>query len=283
MNYNEYSDNINFINIDEAKYTDYISYNTAINILHTFDYARFCGRPLNVAVTINFYEDYNVPHKFKNIRTRLFRWMKAKRKKSGYPQDQFWAFSIEHPRQNAHVHFACHVEDDLRSEFEEKLNSLTRQFSKIDKGNKILFQDIDILKDKVFANYMIKGVNPDTAKTLRIRSEYQGRIFGQRARSCMRLSRTARRRADFHAPIHRHLWIEKYPILIAGLSLGRWDESKVIPNASIVRRLANMFENFGEENEKLLDSGLKLKPTGYRRYRNGKTTSASANSALRRH
>lgn len=35
-----------FHNINKNRYTDYISYNTAINILHTFDYAKFCGKPL---------------------------------------------------------------------------------------------------------------------------------------------------------------------------------------------------------------------------------------------
>ncbi|MCZ7912290.1 hypothetical protein O9X94_23435 [Agrobacterium leguminum] len=272
-----------FHNINKNRYTDYISYNTAINILHTFDYAKFCGKPLNVAVTINFYNDYSTSEKFKNIRKKLFRWMKAKRKRSGYPPDQLWAFSIENPHQNVHVHFVCHVEDELRKDFEIKIKDLVRIESIKTEKNQILFKDINVLTDKIFANYMIKGVHPDTAKILHIGCGYQGRIFGQRARSCMKLSRTARRRADFHAPIHRHLWISLHPHLVAGMSLALWDKSKVIPNAAIVRGIDNIFDNFGEENEKLLESGLKLKPTGHRRYRKGRGTPKSTSAKLRSH
>lgn len=278
-----YNDDFYDINENKVRYSDYISYNTAINILHAFDYAKFCGRPLNVAVTINFYNDYQTPEKFKNIRRKLFRWMKAQRKILGYPEDQFWAFSIEHPHQNAHVHFVCHVEDELRKEFECKIKELVGKISIKTEKNQILFKEINILTDKIFANYMIKGVHPDTAKMLHVVCGYQGRIFGQRARSCMKLSRTARRRADFHAPIHRHLWISLHPHLVAGMCLALWDKSKVIPNAAIVRGIDDMFDNFGEENEKLLESGLKMKPTGQRRYRKRRSTSASANLKLRSH
>lgn len=279
----EYYNGFYDTNPNKFRYTDYISYNTAINILHTFDYAKFCGRPLNVAVTINFYNDYSTSEKFKNIRKKLFRWMKAKREKSGYPPDQLWAFSIENPHQNAHVHFVCHVEDELRKEFEIKLTKLIQIESVYKQKNQILFKDINILTDKIFANYMIKGVHPDTAKILHISCQYQGRIFGQRARSCMKLSRTARRRADFHAPIHRHLWILLHPHLVTGMSLAGWDESKVIPNAAIVRGIDNIFDNFGEENEKLLESGLKVKPTGHRRYRKGRGIPNSTSAKLRSH
>lgn len=261
--YNEYNDS----KYHHKKPSYYISYDTALNILHTFDYARFCGRPLNLAVTINFYDDYNAPAKFQIIRSRISRWLKNQRVQSLYPLDHFWAFTIENPHGNVHVNFACHVEDELREDFEDKVIELTNEFAPTKNSNQIHFKTITALTDKVYANYMIKGVLPDTAKRLHIEEicAYQGPIYGQRARSCTRLSRTARKRADFRPPIHRHLWVSMYPSLLKGLCLTNWDVSKVIPNAASIRTIDEMFDNFAEENQKLLDSGLNVEKTGCRR------------------
>lgn len=248
----------------------YISYNTSINIVHAFDYAKFIGYPLNTFVTINFYESNGVEI-FKIIRRNLFRWFKEQRRRSGSSTPcSYWTFSFEKPHSNLHVHFALHVEDEFREEFDKKIRSLVNKNCPIKKVGQVDIQTIDIYTDKVVANYMIKGVDPQTARILHILHvmEYSGPVFGQRARTCTALSRTARKRAKFSAPLHRHLWVEvNPPLAVKSARPVDWDVSKVIPNSKIVRTLDQMFDQIFEENTKLRECGWRTKKVGYMRRR----------------
>ena len=200
-------------------YTEYLNYNTASNILHAFDFAKFIRRPLNLLITINFYSDENAALKFKKIRQLYSNWIVAKRKKSGMTSYlNPWVYVFENPHSNIHVHWALHIEDDLIFELYEKIRKWVKKYTGSVKSKQINFRPINIFKDKSLANYLVKGVNSNTAYRLNLLryKKYQGFVKGQRARVSLCLGKTARRKAKFNPKLDRNKWSTLHPDLMVG-------------------------------------------------------------------
>ncbi|GEM_PF-4443152 len=208
-------------------YTKYLNYNTASNILHAFDFSKFIGRPLNVLITINFYNYDNAYKKFQKIRELYSGWIRAKRKKSGKTSYlNPWVYVFEKPHSNLHVHWAINIEDDFILDLYEKLEKWIPKYVGCIKKRQIDVRPINIYNDKVLANYLVKGVNPFASKRLNLEKyrKYQGLFHGPRASAARCLGKAARKKAGFIPRRDRYKWAIRHPDLMIGhIRPADWD------------------------------------------------------------
>lgn len=208
-------------------YTEYLNYNTASNILHAFDFSKFIGKPLNVLITINFYNDENAYIKFQKIRELYSGWIRAKRKKSGKTSYlNPWIYVFENPHSNIHVHWALNIEDDFILDFYEKLEKWIPKYVGSIRYRQIDVRPINIYNDKVLANYLAKGVNPPASFRLNLQKyrKYQGFVRGPRAGVARCLGKAARKKAGFLPRRDRYKWATMHPELMIGhIRPADWD------------------------------------------------------------
>lgn len=201
------------------KYTEYLNYNTASNILHAFDFSKYIGKPLNLFITINFYDDDNASNKFRKIRQLYSNWIVAKRKKSGATSYlNPWVYVFEKPHLNTHVHWVVHIEEELIADLYKRLEKWVGKYVGQIRANQIHFEKVNIFEDKSVANYLAKGANESAICRLKLWKyrRYQGFVKGQRGRVSLCLGKKARKKEGFKPSRDRGKWSSIHPHLMNG-------------------------------------------------------------------
>lgn len=216
--------------------SSYLRYNTCISILHAVDYAKKLGYPLNLFVTvlIDTQNCKNKPSKiFSLINRAKNRWLSEYYKKNHKQHIQPLGVHVfENPRNHMHFHWMLYIPNELITVFEKKLCKWLERYQGFIQEKSIDIKAVNPHLDKILANYMIKGVDPIHASRLSAfrGKNYQGEIYGQRARASRALNKKARQKAGFDASKHRHEWMDDFPEIANSFSKpDNWTLEKIIP------------------------------------------------------
>lgn len=129
----------------------------------------------------------------------------------------YWIFVFENQGDAPHVHWAVHIPEILKEEFQKKVHKWLEKKQSYAQPTSIKIDEINAYTDKTLANYLVKGVVKTSVEYFHLqhRAEYQGKIWGRRSMVSHSISRTARRRASFIPGVHRHQWPIRHPDMAA--------------------------------------------------------------------
>ena len=186
--------------------SEHIKKRKAQMLLNSFNFARYLETPINHFIVINL---VSTSHQhsttaFRKIINKYSRWLEYKRRKGITNCIPTYVFTHENPTgNNPHVNIGIHVPDELKIEFERKLNNwiATTQGELTDCT--LSCRDIDNGKDMNVAYYMIKGVEPEYLDYFKIPQQHQekgpqGTIYGTRAGFSRSLGPVAMKAAKFN-------------------------------------------------------------------------------------
>lgn len=154
-------------------------------------------RPLNWQITIDYgWQDEGnelVPSKLhRDIRRRFWSWWDYKRKKGEVTGQIYDTVIWEAPNGKHHANWLIHIPpshfDEAKTTIENRCEKVLGEF-KFD----VLHQQ-EIYNLNGLTAYLLKGTEPDYAKKVEIRPEYQGIVWCRRAVPSMALGRAARDR-----------------------------------------------------------------------------------------
>ncbi len=167
--------------------TQQIGRKAAASILHAPRTAKEIGRPLNIAVTINYWEfgvkGDRIFDEFSILRDRWFRiWSRYSPKnhgiKNGVPA---YAYVHEAPDKLAHTHWLLHVHEDNVKRFEQKIVDWLKKRYNMKAIPSGALEIKEAYNPEGFKKYMVKGLDQHFAMLWNIKHVYQGEIDKRRA------------------------------------------------------------------------------------------------------
>lgn len=240
-------------NIFKSRLTKTIRANTALNIVKSFDYAKFIGRPLNMFITISFEERHDlikVNKIFRSILNKTTRWNNSYSEKHGLAKlKPVWIYVFENPQFNPHVHWCLNIRKEQIIQLEDKLKIWLEKLQGVINANSIHVSLINPYTDKALANYHVKGVDQKYIGLLHLQkiARYQGPIWGQRARVAKEIGPTAIKRSGFKADRDRDKWEVLHPWIADGfIKPASWNVKKVVPKKHGITfgQLSKYWNNF---------------------------------------
>jgi len=196
-----------------SSYTDHIGRRAAENICHAFDYAKYIEQPLNHYITLNLRgldDDADAAAAFNRIRHKFRDWLLYATRKSGaVVKEPVYVYTIEAPSdKNPHANWVVHIPPYLSKQFQKKLNVwVARVLGEVGPFD-IRVQQVNPMKDKTLAKYVIKGTDERYVSYLHLKefAANQGRVWGRRTATSTAIGRTVRKRAGFKPSRDRHKW-----------------------------------------------------------------------------
>ncbi|MEL6170594.1 MAG: hypothetical protein AAFR02_01080 [Pseudomonadota bacterium] len=155
------------------------------------------GKPLNLHVTIDYGwrengDELQPSRLHRDIRRRIWSWWDYKRKK-GQVTGKFCDLTIwEAPNGKHHAHWLIHIPEELMEEARLAIQDRSRKVLPQVSHDTVFQQEIENLNGLI--DYLLKGTEPEYAKSVGIDPEYQGAIWCRRAVPSMSLGRAARGR-----------------------------------------------------------------------------------------
>ena len=180
--------------------THHIGVDPATNLLHAVRFAQSRGRPLNVAVTINWdrlgLRDSAAISAFRSVRQKVTRsWKHLRQTRCPHIGSCEGVAVHENPAGLLNTHWMIHVPADFLDEFKRAVRKFLKKVTSVEKlGRALHIQPAPA--PGTFARYMLKGIAPAYGDHFYVRSNDQGFVPGRGRTSVSRsIGRSARKNA----------------------------------------------------------------------------------------
>jgi hypothetical protein len=175
------------------------------NIFRAFDFARACGVPFNLYVTLHIHETdaQAAATVFERIRHKYRDWLSYRARALGQTLAPMYAYSFEAPG-NPHVNWVLSIPPELLDAFRSKLPRwIGKVQGPLDRFD-LRVAAINPAAYKQMANYLVKGCDPAFLQHFHLNDFFalhgpQGTFWGKRAGVSPSFNKSARAAAGYDA------------------------------------------------------------------------------------
>lgn len=190
----------------------------AREITRAANHAWRIGQDLTRYIVINFPQpgegDELLPaHQFREIRRKAWGWWSYKRKHDKALGRFTDLHSWEDRNDIRHVNWLVHIPRALEAEFSQKLE---KWITKVVGDHPVeTFKNKEIYNVMGLVRYILKGIEPRSARKFQIEPSGQGTIWGRRSAASKNLGRSARERDWEEGHVVRKHWTHRKPSIHA--------------------------------------------------------------------